>query len=342
LLGLADWLAPQLSRSLFGANKRSYPITVAQWILSQNSLDEPEFFFDKLMQTASTRTDEFGDSWGLGFPWMSKNGLYDENMPFITHTPYALEALIRIYLECSNQKIKQKALGHFNGSRTFLTSLKVMYEDERSLALSYAPIDEPRIVVNANSYAGFAYALQSHFGDKENQMSLQRCEKLTQWVLDQQQENGSWFYYADNYPGNFIDGFHTCFVLKNLIKVSKLVPGLAKKISPVIDKGMRYLNQSFIDKKTGLLHRFALRDIKDPFVWDLYDQAEYLGLLILKGDRYKAEEFLSKIYRCFHKNGNWYCRKDFFGRLWGKNFLRWGVMPLFHQEHELNQLKREA
>jgi len=333
-LGLADWLFPGLSRTLFRAQPRNYPITVAQWILSRQELHDADSLLDELMACSSARREQFGSSWGLGFPWMSKNGLYDEDMPFVTHTPYALEALIRIYRECENRDVKERALAYFSASRQFLDGLKCMYEDENAMALSYAPIDEPRIVVNANSYACFSYALHAAYSDSYKEEANLRCEKLLNWVLAQQEENGSWYYYADKEAGNFIDGFHSCFVLKNLLKTLDLRPELISRIEPAVARGMAYLRREFVDSKSGLLRRFTCRDIKDPFVWDLYDQAEYVGLLVQLGELDEAGLFLSLIQKHFYRNGHWYCRKDFFGRRWGKDFLRWGIMPLFHQQHE--------
>ena len=336
-IGLADWLTPNVSRAILGAKKRSYPITVAQWILGQSSIADSESALRQLMAVSSTRKEEFGNCWGLGFPWMSKNGLYDENMPFVTHTPYALEALVKLFTESGDPGFQEKARNCFLDSRPFLDGLKIMHQGETSLALSYAPIEEPRIVVNANSYAGYSYALHAKFGENSEGVASARCKALLHWVVEQQQENGSWYYYADEDAGNFIDGFHSCFVLKNLIKSAELIPELKTLIEPAVVQGMSYLQKAFIDQKTGLLRRFTERDIKDPFVWDLYDQAEYLGLLVLLGKLDEADTFIKVVYQHFHKKGHWYCRKDFFGRLWGKDFLRWGIMPFIHQQHEYQQ-----
>lgn len=335
LIGLVDWLIPNLIRNILALKKRVYPITVAQWILSRENSDESEYMLDLLLSVSSSREKIYGRCWGLGFPWMSKNGLYDEETPFVTHTPYALEALIRIYKESESQEIKDKAYENFEASRKFLDALKVMYEKDDVLALSYAPIDEPRIVINANSYAAFSYALHASYCKLEAQLARRRAALLVNWTISQQQPDGSWYYYADAEPGNFIDGFHTCFVLKNLIKTAQLLPELEEQTKPAVNAGIDYLNKAFIDQKTGLLRRFTERDIKDPFTWDLYDQAEYLGLLIYLGRLSEAERFLKVVYKHFYKRGHWYCRRDFLGRYWGRDFLRWGIMPLLHYEKEL-------
>lgn len=330
-IGLSDWLAPNMSRKLMGAKPQSYPILTAQWILTQPTLSNPKACFDELMATASN-DEHHGCAWGLGFPWMSKNGLYDEHMPFVTHTPYALEALIKLM---SYPETKAQAKASFEKSWVFIENLLVMFEDEQQLALSYAPMEEPRIVINANSYASFSYALFVSQGVNANE-AKEKAIKIARWVLAQQKGNGSWHYYADNQDGNFIDCFHSCFIIKNLIKIAKLLPELQADVQPAIDRGLNYIEQAFVDPNTGLVKRFTERDIKDPFVWDIYDQAEYLGVLVQTGQVDRARTLNNTIADTFCVKGEWYCKTDFLGRRWGKNFLRWGIYPYFYQKSQLD------
>ena len=157
-LGLADWLFPNVIRKLVVTKKIVYPINIGHEALIRDTLSRLDEASEKkilhhLTTEAAYPNGEPSWAWGLGFPWMSKNGLYGSHVPFVTHTPYAMEALLVL-------KHDKEALQMFHGTWRFLESLKVMYEEDEALALSYAPVDEPRIVVNANGYAAFAYALQ--------------------------------------------------------------------------------------------------------------------------------------------------------------------------------------
>lgn len=92
-LALADWLAPGFSRRIIRAAKRSYPIVAAQRILMldvENRLTrELSGELAACLAALSTRrSQKQAWAWGLGFPWMSKNGLYGPDVPFVTHTPY--------------------------------------------------------------------------------------------------------------------------------------------------------------------------------------------------------------------------------------------------------------
>ncbi|THG87295.1 hypothetical protein E5198_00250 [Pseudomonas sp. A-1] len=275
-------------------------------------------------------------AWGLPFSWFSKNGVYPANTPYITNTPYVMEALLDI---ACLPEFKVKADRLFEQTWDFLETLEVMHSTSSELALSYAPIREPRMVVNANSYAALAYALHAVYGNDEiRALATERAERLINWVLAQQQENGSWFYYADDAPGNFIDGFHSCFVIKNLLKTQKLLPNLEALTQPAINNGWLYVRNYLYDPQHNLCRRFSHRSHRDPFRWDLYDQAEYLGLLIDFELLDEAQNFASRVESRFQRNSEWFCRIDIFGRPWGKGFRRWGITPYLYQRYRLQHL----
>lgn len=89
-------------------------------------------------------------------------------------------------------------------------------------------------------------------GDKEPwQVDMKR------WVVRQQQADGSWFYYADQEPGNFIDCFHSCFVVKNLLKVKRLVPEVDEIAMSAIERERAYIRDELYDGKCGDFDRRA-------------------------------------------------------------------------------------
>ena len=331
-VGLIELLAPVAFRRLIGLRKNHYAHVEA--LLSNASMGQSDE--ELLRYFIESRISRSG--WGLPFAWYSKNGVYGANTPYVTNTPYVMESLLNL---AALPNCQSGAMVIFNDTWGFLESLKVMHEGDEGLALSYAPIDEPRMVVNANSYAAFAYALHAVYGKDELRESAKRkCERIVRWVVQQQAKNGSWFYYADKDTGNFIDCFHSCFVVKNLLKVSKLLPDLSDFIRPVADNGWKYIQSELYDKDEGLCRRFAVRAQRDPFRWDLYDQAEYLGLLVDFGQLEEAKSFAERVEMKFRKGEHWYCRIDIFNRRWGKDFLRWGIVPFWYHSARLqNALK---
>lgn len=199
-MGGLDWLFPNFSRSLFQCEPRCYPIVSAQEIMKMSlrnliTCRNAPVLLHHLKSLAVDPSGAGGWAWGLGFPWMSKNGFYAPSIPFITHTPYVMEALLVL---STNEETKMEALEIFRSTWNFLENLIVRYKGSQGLALSYAPIDEPRTVVNANGYAAYAYALHACYGDSTlREQAEVKASQLTQWIISQQQENGSWLYYAD-------------------------------------------------------------------------------------------------------------------------------------------------
>lgn len=335
-LSLLDWFLPDFSRKLVSAQPLLYPIVLGQETLrrcNRLSVEEAEWALEEILVASSDFAG--GRAWGLGFPWMSKNGLYGPEIPFVTHTPYVMEALLAL---SSYPSIKEKAMEVFHDTWDFLENLKVMHQGDDDLALSYAPVEEPRIVVNANSYACFAYAMHAAHGKEERrEFATEKALMLARWVVRQQEEDGAWMYYADREPGNFNDCFHSCFVVKNLIKAGKLVPPVREGTAAALESGWRFIQETFYVREIGLCRRFAVRAQRDPYKWDLYDQAEYLGLLIDFGLMEEAKSFARNVEAVFRKGDDWYCRMDIFDRLWGRNFLRWGIVPFWYNTSKLTK-----
>jgi hypothetical protein len=326
MIGVIELLAPNFLRQILGVQPNTFPhVEAMRYQFNDLSPNEALHNFTEARVRES--------AWGLPFSWFSKNGVYSAKTPYITNTPYVMEALISI---ADLSELKPQAKKLFQQTWCFLQELEVMHSTESELALSYAPVPEPRKVINANSYAALAYALHAVYGEKNNnKIAQERVLRLVNWILSQQQSNGSWYYYADNEAGNFIDCFHSCFIIKNLIKIEKLLPDLSEVIQPAVDKGWAYIRSDLYDPKQGFCKRFSHRSHRDPFRWDLYDQAEYLGLLVDFSLYAEAEEFAQRVERKFSKNGHWYCRIDILGRRWGKDFLRWGIAPYHYHKHRL-------
>lgn len=350
----ADWVGPLLLRRMINASPRLHPITAAH--LVRLVLDGSAFVPTNFDQVAIDLFDRLAArggrecpwmAWGLGFQWMSKNGLYSKELPFITHTPYVMEALLALVANRPDCEVedsgRSQARAMFNSTWGFLQSLLVMHRDTDSLALSYSPVVEPRIVVNANTYAAFAYALHAtHGAPHVRQEARAKAISLCRWVARQQNKDGSWFYFADDLAGNFIDGFHSCIVLRNLNKTAALIPEVQSIVGSPVERGWRFMTDVGFDSQRGLCRRFIVRDFRDPYPWDIYDQAEYLGLLIDFGQIEEATKFREHVKRQFCDDGNWWCRIDVLGRRWGRNFLRWGIVPFWYHSARLDRVLQKA
>ena len=100
--------------------------------------------------------------------------------------------------------------------------------------------------------------------------------RLFRFVKTRQNNDGSWFYYDDNGKGNFIDCFHSCFVLKNLVKFGRLT---GTDVASTVDNGIDFIMANFVDSTDFLARRFTVAANPSMTRYDLYDQAELLHLL---------------------------------------------------------------
>ncbi|WP_320172512.1 hypothetical protein [Maridesulfovibrio sp.] len=337
---LADYAFPQIVRSILKCPQTLSPHVLAMHALMENdrmSTAERSAVLDRF---ASMNVLDSGFGWGLPFRWYSKHAVYSDRIPYITHTPYVMEALLEL---AADDHIAERAMDMFRGTWELVSALRVMAEGNGATALSYSPVEEGRIVNNAQSYAAFACALHAVHGDPNLRgEAVDLCLRLVNWILREQRPDGSWLYYADEAPGNFMDCFHTCFIIKNVSKVMSLVPEISETAAGSMRKAIDFLDARFLDRKRNLCRRFVHRVRHDPYRWDIYDQAEYLGVLIDQGRLDEAAGFRENSRRIFSNGNDWWCRIDWFGRRWGWNFLRWGIMPFKYHSARLDRVIRSG
>ncbi len=316
-----------------GYVKQEYPIVRALAALSLMSLyskgrersllDQAKIHIDRLIELSSYGYSGF--CCGMNAVWSSKNGLYPADMPYATNTPYALEALIKYRRVSGSNEFDSLIISVFN----FLEKdLRIVFEDDEKLALSYAPVDEPRIVINSNSYSLYMYALLLEFLPHERNYISNKIDKIYNYIISFQAGEGSWNYYGDSHSGNFIDCFHSCFILKNIIKTDHLYSLTLS--NEVVMKGYKFLLANIFEQSSGLFRRFARTDKPGLVKYDLYDNAEMLGLSVLLDDIKTAKPLAEQIHKYFIKGDNIYSTIDCFGFKRNKNMLRWATMPYLY------------
>lgn len=312
--------------------KQEYPIVRALAALSllnlyrsHGELIHLEFAGKHLQWLVDHRcTGYSGACWGVGFRYaVARDLIYDEDTPFSTITPYALEAFVEYASITGDSCHKAIFTSIFD---FFDKDIRVLKETEDWMATSYGPRSD-RIVTNAISYTMYSYALLlPYLAGKARERTLLRIGKLYAFVKLNQRPDGSWLY-APEEP-SFIDCFHTCIVLKNLFKTNSIMalPGS----SDVIARGYAYLKEHMADSKTGLFRRFSLKNKPSLVKYDLYDNAEALNLAGLLGDKQLVSSLPAAIDHRFCQEYNVYSQNDVFGIRRNKNMLRWAVMPYLY------------
>jgi hypothetical protein len=270
-----------------------------------------------------------GAGWGLRFRYTCMaTVIYEPTEAFSTVTPYALEAFVRF----SHLFDADEFAEIIRSVHAFLEKdLKVMHETDRHLATSYGT-SRDRIAFNSVAYTMYAYSMiLPWLNPPEREAAIGRIRRLYAYLCDGQRPDGSWFYSPNG--RSFIDCFHSCFVLKNVLKTGRStpLPGSAE----VIGRGYEYLLTAFRDGRTGLFKRFSVRNKPGVVKYDLYDNAEMLNLATLVRDRELADALMRQIPRHFVREGQGvYSKIDCLNKLRDLNTLRWAVMPYLYAVSE--------
>jgi hypothetical protein len=150
------------------------------------------------------------------------------------------------------------------------------------------------------------------------------------FVLENQNRDGSWYYAVDGVR-DFIDHFHTCFVMKALAKIHTLTghEGCLKALS----KGIKYYLENLFDED-GLPKPFSKAPRLIVYNRELYDCAESINLCLLLRDRFpqlvaKLETVVAGILKDWIKpDGSFRSRKLYLG--WDNVPMhRWGQSQMF-------------
>ncbi|NVL90274.1 MAG: hypothetical protein HWN69_04655 [Desulfobacterales bacterium] len=265
-----------------------------------------------------------GYCWGLGFDYpVTSKVRYDRNTPFSTVTPYALEAFVQYSQIMRDKEYNNVIKGIYN----FLENdIQVMEQSDDHLALSYGPMRD-RIAINAVSYAMYSYALLlPYIPLKEREHVTNKIRKLYTYIRKNQSSDGSWLYSPEGH--SFTDCFHSCFVMKNLLKTNSLMQ--LNRCPKVIAKGYTYVKKRLLDERYWLFKRFSLSNKPGITKFDLYDNAEMLNLAILLKDTSLIGRLVDSIRRHFCDGLDVYSQIDALGFRRNKNTLRWAVMPYLY------------
>lgn len=211
--------------------------------------------------------------WGYPYDWQTRNGTLKQNTPLITTVPYAYEAFSQVYVIDRNirwRRVMKSIAEHaFRSYRELETG-----PDAASCAYTPAP-DDPCGVLNASAYR--AFLLTKAGIELSEPRYLQVARRNLNFVLTSQNADGSWYYSTDG-KRDFIDHFHTCFVLKALAKIDQLTGH--DRCSSAIERGVRYYLKHLFDV-TGLPVPFSKAPRLTVYRQELYDYAECINLGVL-------------------------------------------------------------
>jgi hypothetical protein len=215
--------------------------------------------------------------WGYPFNWETIRGTIREGTPLITTVPYVYEAFKQVReLDRKDEwfRIMRSVAQHaFADYKDFETS-------PRASTCSYTPDPEQSVaVINANAYR--AFLLMSAAVDLCEEKFWKVGERNLNFVIEAQNPDGSW-YYANDGKRSFVDHFHTCFVLKALVKIESLGH---RGCTAAIEKGVKYYVNNLFDR-ASLPKPFSRRPRLTIYRRELYDYAECINLAVLLRGRF--------------------------------------------------------
>jgi len=226
-----------------------------------------------LLRSASPGYQGLG--WGYPFDWQNNKGLWRRNTPYITATPYCYELFAGLAERTGEPGFREAAA---SAARFVATELRDTPTGDNSTAGSYSPHDETR-VINASAYRAFVlFDAAERCGRREYATSARRN---LNFILEQQRPDGSWLYGLDGPMEAFVDHFHTCFVLKNLFKLNRLLHEPA--VSEAIGRGWTYYRRNLFGPD-GLPKGFAVQPRLQLVRVEAYNFAEAITLGTLLGD----------------------------------------------------------
>jgi hypothetical protein len=229
--------------------------------------------------------------WGYPFDWVWRGGTIKQETPLITTTPYVYEAFLQVSeILSSDIRPLSSDLRPLNLrdeytqilesiARHAAVDIKDFRTSEKASSCSYTPFDEGK-VINASAYRAFLLTSASKVFCDEDYWRI--AERNLNFVLENQNPDGSWFYAVDGVR-DFVDHFHTCFVMKALAKIHSLTgdPACLEALS----KGVKYYLENLFSED-GLPKPFSKAPRLTVYKRELYDCAECVNLCLLLGDRF--------------------------------------------------------
>jgi hypothetical protein len=295
---------------------------LASALSDQKYHDRAVHFLEVLQEMRSPGYERY--AWGYPFNWETRTGTMRAFTPMITTLPYAYEAFLEVYRIDGNEKwraIMQSIADHaLYDYRDHITSAVAS-------SCSYTPDQKDSgNVINASAYR--AFLLTRAAADFENERYREVADRNLNFVLESQNPDGSWYYSIDG-KRDFVDHFHTCFVLKALAKIQQLTRNHSCAMS--IERGISYYIRNLFDSD-GLPKPFSRRPRLIVYRNELYDYAECINLAVLLRGRFPAlDETLARLMNLSKwqkRDGSFRSRKLLIG--WDNTPMhRWAQSQMF-------------
>jgi hypothetical protein len=243
-----------------------------------SQLENAVHFLTELEKSRCRQFKEY--CWGYPFDWVWHGGTIKQETPLITTTPYVYEAFLQLYQLHPRDEWK---LILESIARHAAIDIKDFRTSDTASSCSYTPF-LPGVVLNAAAYRAFLLTSASKLLSNKDYWGI--AERNLNFVLENQNPDGSWYYAMDGVR-DFVDHFHTCFVMKALAKIHTLTGH--EGCLAALEKGIAYYLTNLFDED-GLPKPFSKAPRLTVYKRELYDCAECINLCLLLRDRFSQLE----------------------------------------------------
>jgi hypothetical protein len=179
-----------------------------------------------------------GAAWGYNFDWQSRNFFAPHGLPMIVPTAFAARAMIEAYQVFNDKEYLEAARSSCD---FILKDLRRTVESDEEVCFSYSPLDNTRIF-NASLFAAEILATVGVLTGETEFCDL--AIRAGHYVIRRQGKDGSWQYGADH-GQQWIDNFHTAYVLLSLSRIMKSCGGAGDDFHLSLRRGYSFWRERF-------------------------------------------------------------------------------------------------
>jgi hypothetical protein len=178
-----------------------------------------------------------GAAWGYNFDWQSRNFFAQRNTATIVPTAFAARGLLEAAIDLRDEQYLSVARSTCD---FILKDLHRPFETEDEVCFSYSPNSNTKIY-NASLLA--AEVLASVGAKTAEKDLIDFGVRAARFVVNRQRSDGSWVY-GEEPAQQWIDNFHTAFILFSLKRVIDAA-SLGAEFQSALKRGYEYWQQTF-------------------------------------------------------------------------------------------------
>ncbi len=179
-----------------------------------------------------------GAAWGYNFPWQSRKFFAPQGTPMIVPTAFAARAFIEAHEVFADHRYLQIARGVCD---FIVKDLARTVSSDDEICFSYSPTDSTQIF-NASLLAAETLATVGRLTGEAELCDL--AMKAARFVVRRQNADGSWAYGTDA-GQEWVDNFHTAYVLLSLARISHSVGREDGEIESSLKRGFSFWRKGF-------------------------------------------------------------------------------------------------